>query len=96
MIQFKDNSDAFLAAARELSGEHTVAVSDLYDGFIKNNTPYSSLRDLLEAGGFKAETPEDIEAIPDAAIDAHIAKNTRFGSWRELQQALLQERLMGG
>ena len=90
-VKFIDNSDAYLNA---IQNTQNIPVTELYDEFIRNNTPYTSLKELLEAGGFKAETKEDIEAIPDSAIDAHIAKNTKFKNWQELVQALLIERLM--
>ena len=92
-FKFTDNSGAYLD---NLRGQQYVPVSELYDGFIRENTPYSSLKELLEAGGFKADTKEDIEAIPDSAIDEHVAKTTRFNSWKEIVQAVLMERIFGG
>lgn len=91
MIQFPSREDT-----GQLSGEHITQMSDLCDRFIRDNTPYSSLRDLLKAGGFKVETREDLAAIPDDAIDAHIANNTRFNNLHDLIQTLLREQFMGG
>ena len=61
----------------------------LSDKFFKENTPYASFKDFLAAAGFHPETQEDIEAIPQSAIDAYVAANTKFKDWHELMQAAL-------
>lgn len=76
--------------------ELNVPLSELLpDKFFQENTPYSSFKEFLAAGGFCPETREGIEAIPQPAIDAHVAATTKFKNWHELLQAALQELLTG-
>lgn len=76
--------------------ELNVPLSELLsDKFFQENTPYSSFKEFLSAGWFHPETQEDIEAIPQPAIDAHVAATTKFKDWHELLQTALQELLIG-
>lgn len=72
-------------SAKELSGTKEVPFSDLFTtSFMRRYTPFSTFDELLEAGGFHADTTEEFAAIPDAPFDAHIAATTRFKSWEEM------------
>ncbi|NBJ90978.1 hypothetical protein [Acutalibacter sp. 1XD8-36] len=72
--------------------EIKAAVSDLLpDKFFQENTPYASFDDFLAAGGFYPETKEDIEAIPQPDIDAHVAATTKFNNWHELMELALKQ-----
>lgn len=72
--------------------ELNVPLSELLpDKFFRGNTPYTSFKEFLAAGGFYPETREDIESIPQPAIDAHVAATTKFKDWHELMQAALQQ-----
>jgi len=76
--------------------ELSVPLSELLpDRFFRENTPYSSFKDFLVAGGFHAETRANIEAIPQSAIDAHVAATTKFDTWHDLLQEALQQYLIG-
>ena len=80
-----DELEQLAQNARELDGEHEVPLSELFtQAFMEENTPYSSLNDLLEAGGFHADTDEEFDAIPESELDAHIAKTTKFDSWESM------------
>lgn len=71
--------------ARRLEGKHEVSFDKLFTrSFMLTHTNYSSLDDLLEAGGFRAATNEEFEAIPEEKLDAHIAKCTNFNSWEDM------------
>ncbi len=67
----------------------------LPDKFFQENTPYSSFKEFLSAGGFCPKTREDIESIPQPDIDAHVAATTKFKDWHELLQSALQQALIG-
>ena len=71
--------------AKKLNGKHTVSFDKLFTrAFMKKYTRYSSLDELLEAGGFQATTNKEFEAIPEKELDAHIAKTTKFKSWEDM------------
>lgn len=72
-------------AVEDLGEERSVSFEELFtEEFMEENTDFTSIDDLLEAGGFHAETNEDFEAIPEDALDAHVAKTTRFDSWEDM------------
>lgn len=76
--------------------ELKVPLSELLpDKFFQENTPYQSFKEFLAAGGFHPETKADIEAIPQAEIDAHVAATTKFKDWHELMELALQQLLIG-
>lgn len=71
--------------ARELGKTKHVSFGELFPAsFMRKYTSFSSMDELLDAGGFKVESQEDFEAIPDTAFDKHIAANTRFRSWEDM------------
>ncbi|WP_242877545.1 hypothetical protein [Desulfosporosinus sp. BG] len=66
-------------------GEGSMSFSDLFTSeFMQQYTQFESIEDLLSSGGFVINSEEDYEAIPDEDIDAHVAKTTKFNSWKEL------------
>lgn len=72
-------------AANELSHTKQVSFSELFTtSFMRQHTSFSSLDDLLKAGGFNVESQEDFEAILDAEFDRHIAATTKFKNWEEM------------
>lgn len=71
--------------ARELERTKQVSFNELFTvQFMKKYTSFSTIDELLATGGFKAETQEDFEAIPDAELDKHIAATTKFKSWKDM------------
>ena len=82
---FIDNLEQLAQNAQELDGEHEVPLSELFtQAFMEENTHYSSLGDLLEAGGFHADSAEALDSIPESELDAHIARTTKFDSWESM------------
>lgn len=55
--------------------------------FISSHSGYSDMEKLIEASGFVVESEEDFKAIPDSAWEGHIVENTKFDSWRSMQEA---------
>lgn len=71
--------------ARELERTKQVSFSELFTpSFMKKYTLFSSFDELLQSGGFKADSQEEFEAIPDVLFDNHIAAVTRFKNWEEM------------
>ena len=71
--------------AKELSQTKKVPFSELFPtSFMQKYTSFSSMNELLEAGGFHIESEEDFKAIPDDAFDKHIATTTNFKNWEDM------------
>lgn len=71
--------------ARELERTKQVSFGELFTAsFMKKYTSFSTMDELLKAGGFNVESQEDFEAIPDAEFDKHIAATTKFKNWEEM------------
>lgn len=74
--------------ASELSGEHNVQMGELMNPkFISKCSQYSNLDELFDASGFKIESNEDFEAIPDKKWESFIQENTTYESWQEMREA---------
>lgn len=71
--------------AKELSRTKQLSFEDLFPpSFMSKCSSFSSMDELLEAGGFKVEAAGDFEAIPDAPFDKHIAATTNFKCWEDM------------
>lgn len=80
----KDLND-MQSTAKELEKGVEVPFSVLFNqSFMSNYTQFNSFDDLLKAGNFVTEKPEDFDAIPDDELDKHIKETTRFSNWQEM------------
>lgn len=52
--------------------------------FLQKFTPFESLKDLLQKGGFAAGSAEEMKALPPDQLDEHVAKTTSFGSLKDM------------
>ena len=89
-MSFKSNGnlDKLRKNLLELSDTNEVKLVDLMNsGFVSSCSQYSSLEELIDASGFKVESKEDFEAIPDEAWEKFIKSNTIYESWSEMQKA---------
>lgn len=78
--------------ARKLNGKHSIPFDKLFTkSFMKKYTRYSSIDDLLEAGGFQAKDDKEFDAIPTKELNAHIAKVTKFKSWEDMLDEAVQQ-----
>lgn len=69
----------------ELSQTNQVSFKDLFPiSFMRKYTSFSSVNELLDAGGFNIESQEDFEAIPEHELNKHIAAVTKFSSWEDM------------
>lgn len=71
--------------AKELGRTKHVSFGELFTtSFMRKYTSFSSMDELLAAGGYNIESQEDFEAIPDTEFDKHIAATTKFRNWEEM------------
>lgn len=73
--------------AENLDGTQ-ISFEELFStSFMQKYTSFSSFKELLDAGGFHAETNEDFRAIPDNEFNKHIAATTQFRNFKEMGDA---------
>lgn len=64
-----------------------VSVTVLFpEEFMKANTNFENFSEFLDAGGFKFESQEDFNNIPEDVLNQHVAKTTKFSTWDEMKQ----------
>ncbi|MCJ7774435.1 MAG: hypothetical protein MUP22_15030 [Desulfobacterales bacterium] len=75
-----------------LDDQHNVSLTELLNNtFISHHSTFSCIDDFFEASGFKIESREDFEAIPDDEWDQFINQNTSFNNWKEMLKAAGEE-----
>ena len=85
---FRRRLDDLGRRARNLNGAHEVPLVELFPPeFVRSHSTFDSFENLLEASGFKVESQQDLEAIPDDEWDVFIASHTTFLNWHEMLQA---------
>jgi len=90
--EFSKKLNDLAKKAEELDGQHTVGLNELLTpSFVSKHTRFANADDLFEASGFKVESQEDFEAIPDAEWDQFIRSVSSFSSWQEMLQAATEE-----
>lgn len=63
-----------------------VAFDDLFpQEFMRRYTDFPTIQAMADASGFKIESQEDFQAIPDADWDAFVRSRTRFQTWQDMQ-----------
>ena len=76
--------------AKDMDGTSQVKLSDLMTSeFISICSDYTDLDNLFSESGFKIESKEDFEAIPDNDWEEFIVNNTSFYSWEEMQKSAM-------
>lgn len=72
---------------RDATKPRNMPLTDLFTpAFMRNYTNFTSFDALLEAGGFRIKSQKDFDAIPDAKLNKHIAKTTKFNSFDDMLQ----------
>lgn len=76
----------------ELGNTSKVAFVDLLSAdFLSSCSSFSSFEEFMNATGFKVESSEDFDAIPQNDMDQFVSKNTTYSNWTELLQAAAGE-----
>jgi hypothetical protein len=77
--------DKLAKSAEELDGTHNVSMTDiLTPSFISEHTRFADADELYEASGFKCDSQEDFEAIPEDELDKFIQSESSFDSWQDM------------
>jgi hypothetical protein len=90
--KLQKNLNELATKVKNLNGKHNVPLSELLnDSFISSCSSFSNLDDLFKTSGFKVESQEDFDAIPDDEWDSFISSNTSFNNWQDMLQAAAAE-----
>jgi hypothetical protein len=82
--EFRRKLERLSRNAQNVNGP--VAFDDFFPPeFMRRYTDFSSIQVMADASGFKIESQEDFEAIPDADWDAFVRSRTRFPTWQDMQ-----------
>jgi hypothetical protein len=82
--EFRRKLERLSRNAQNLSGP--VALDDLFPPeFMRRYTDFPTIQAMADASGFKIESQEDFEAIPDAEWDDFVRSRTRFQTWQDMQ-----------
>jgi hypothetical protein len=74
--------------AKLLDGTHNIPIPELLPpSFLAGCSKFASADEMFQASGFKVESANDFQAIPDGEWDAFIKSHTSFESWRTLLEA---------
>ena len=74
-------------SAESIQGTQVPLSELLTPGFLAKHTRFLSEDEMFEASGFKVETAEDFEKIPDEEWDRFIEQNTPFTTWSDMLSA---------
>mgnify|MGYP003384897349 CR=1 FL=1 len=75
---------------RKLEQIKQVSLGELFNPeFMAANTDFQSVGEMFERSGFKCDSLEDVEAIPDEEWDAFVSANTRFETWSGMRELAL-------
>ncbi|WP_230432501.1 hypothetical protein [Plesiomonas shigelloides] len=87
-FKLNDNFKQLENNIKDMDGTHEVKLTELINKeFLLACSNFSSLGELIEAAGYKVESQEDFEAIPDDQWNEFIMTNTKYSSWEEMQEA---------
>lgn len=65
-----------------------VSFTDIFPPqFISEHSNFRTIEELFDKSGFKVESAEDFEAIPDNEWETFIIQNTNFSSWEDMQKS---------
>lgn len=56
----------------------------LSDSFLQKFTPFESLTELLQSGGFSAASAEDLKSLPQDQLNEHVTQTTSFSSLKDM------------
>ncbi|MDD2229945.1 MAG: hypothetical protein PHY48_11090 [Candidatus Cloacimonetes bacterium] len=84
--------DSIARKAEQLNGEHSVPINDLFTAqFMRSNTRFSSINEMLEAGGFNIDSQADLKEVPNDDLDCLVRKETDFNNWDEMLHAASEQ-----
>ena len=73
---------------KELGNTNQVKIGELLNpSFISRYTRFSNIDEFFENSGLNFKSPEEFKDLPEEEIDAYIAEETAFSSFKEMIKA---------
>lgn len=68
-----------------------IRIDDLFSSqFMQHNTAFESIESFFTNSPWDPDCEQDVASIPEATLDAYVARHSTFDSWQEMvQQAVL-------
>jgi hypothetical protein len=85
--KLSEKLDDLKERAEAVQGTQVPLSELLTPGFLAKHTRFLSEDEMFEASGFKVQTAEDFEKIPDEEWDNFIQQNTPFATWSDMLSA---------
>src|SRR6059058_4311793 len=86
--KFRQRLEELTNKVESIRGQQSIPLNELLTpDFLAACSTFSSAQEMFERSGFKVESKEDFEAIPDEPWDEFIQNNTSYFSWQEMLQA---------
>ena len=89
--EFSKKVDELKESAESIQGTQLPLGELLTPGFLAKHTRFLSVDEMFEASGFKVETADDFEKIPDEEWTNFIEQNTPFATWSDMLSAAAAE-----
>lgn len=78
----------------QLEKTQQVSLSKLFNpSFMKRYTDHPDIEAFFEHSGFKIETQEDLENLPEKELDRYTDSVSHFNSWEEMLTTAASEHL---
>lgn len=78
--------------AEEIEGKNRIPFTELFPpGFMKRYSDFENIEELFDKSGFKVESEEDFEKIPDEEWDEFITGHTHFSNRQEMLNTATNE-----
>jgi hypothetical protein len=86
--EFSKKIDSMKKKVEEVGNTKSVPLGELLSPeFLASNTTFTSVKQLFESAGFSVETQEELDAVPQETIDAHVRAHSNYEDWASLLQA---------
>lgn len=77
--------DDLIRNLERMKGTRNVIFDELFNvKFMTMHTEFVTIDDMFDATGFKIESDEDFDNIPENELDKFICAHTQFSSWKEM------------
>lgn len=90
--ELQNKLEAITNSVQEIDGREIIPFVKIFTpSFLASCSNFTSVEELFSASGFKVNTQEDLEAIPDVEWNSFISDNTSYQNWAEMLNAAVNQ-----
>ncbi|WP_050557723.1 hypothetical protein [Leptospira santarosai] len=83
--ELQNNLNKLQKNIEKVSETKQVSFNQLFNtNFIKKNTDFSSIDEMLDKSGFQINSNEDFDKIPLVELDNFVRNTTKFPNWKTM------------